>query len=39
MSGSRFFAYKGLESMPTWFVILVAVLAAIGIALAAVCRR
>jgi len=27
-------AYKGLELMPTWFVILVALLAAVGIVLA-----
>ncbi|MFE1521332.1 hypothetical protein ACFW9I_31610 [[Kitasatospora] papulosa] len=27
-------AYKGLDTMPTWFVIIVAVLAAIGIGLA-----
>ncbi len=30
-------AYKGLDSMPTWFVFVVVVLAAIGIVLA--CRR
>lgn len=28
-------AYKGLETMPTWFVITVVVLAVIGIGLAA----
>jgi hypothetical protein len=27
-------AYKGLELMPTWFVVVVVVLAAIGIAVA-----
>lgn len=30
-------AYKGLELMPTWFAVVVAVLAAIGIVLA--CKR
>ncbi|MFJ6798386.1 LPXTG cell wall anchor domain-containing protein [Streptomyces sp. NPDC091268] len=30
-------AYKGLDSMPTWFVFVIAVLAVIGIVLA--CRR
>lgn len=34
MPMTAIFAYKGLESMPTWFVIVVAVLAAIGIVLA-----
>lgn len=28
------FAYKGLELMPTWFVIVIAALAAVGIVLA-----
>ena len=30
-------AYKGLDSMPTWFVAVVVVLATVGIVLA--CRR
>ncbi|MFF5633554.1 LPXTG cell wall anchor domain-containing protein [Streptomyces sp. NPDC012825] len=32
-------AYKGLDSMPTWFVLAVAVLVAIGIVLAYRRRR
>lgn len=27
-------AYKGLDSMPTWFVVVIGVLAAVGIVLA-----
>lgn len=32
-------AYKGLDSMPTWFVVLVVVLATVGIVLAYQRRR
>ncbi len=34
MSANVPLAYKGLDSMPPWFVVLVAVLATIGIVLA-----
>ncbi len=32
-------AYKGLDTMPTWFVVVVVVLAAVGIGLAVSRRR
>ncbi|MCS0600600.1 hypothetical protein NX794_05045 [Streptomyces sp. LP11] len=35
MPESPFVAYKGLDLMPTWFAVMVAVLVVIGIALAA----
>ena len=39
MPMTAIYAYKGLELMPTWFVIVVAALAAIGIVLASRRRR